>query len=78
MNTLTPFEGDQKNLDDFIMELEMYFLMNYRLYNTDDKKIIFTLSYMMGGNALLWKQSFWKKGTAAGTLGIWHNFKDTL
>lgn len=33
---------------------------------------------MTGGNTLLWKQSFWKKGTAAGTLGTWDNFKDTL
>lgn len=78
LNTPTPFEGDRKKLNDFIMENEMFFLMNYRIYTTDDRKIIFAMSYMTGENALLWKQSFWKKSNAAGSLDTWDDFKTTL
>jgi hypothetical protein len=56
----------------------MYLRMNYRLYNIHEKQIIFALSYMTGENALLWKQSFWKAGSAVGSLGTWEDFVITL
>ena len=78
MNTPTPFEGDRRKLDDFLMEVEMYLRMNYRLYNTAEKQIIFALSYMSGGSAILWKQSFWRNCINTGTFGSWDDFKTAL
>ena len=51
MNTLTPFSGEQKKLDNFLLKVEMYQMMNDRVYNTDRKKIIFALSFMKDGVA---------------------------
>jgi len=57
----------------------MYQMMNNRVYDTDQKKIIFTLSFMKDGVAEMWKQSWWKQHTAENTtFGTWEEFKDTL
>ena len=79
MNTLTLFSGEQKKLDNFLLEVEMYQMMNDKVYNTDQKKIIFALSFMKDGVAEMWKQSWWKQHTAENTMfGTWEEFKDTL
>jgi len=74
MNTLTPFSGEQKKLDNFLLKVEMYQMMNDRVYNTDRKKIIFALSFMKDGVAKMWKQHTAENAT----FGIWEEFKDTL
>jgi len=57
----------------------MYQIMNNRVYNTDRKKIIFTLSFMKDGVAKMWKQSWWKQHTAENTtFRTWEEFKNTL
>ena len=61
MNTLTPFTGKREKLEEFLIELKMYLAMNAELYNTDQWKIIFALSFMKEGMAGSWKQSFWKQ-----------------
>ena len=77
MNTLTFFSGEQKKLDNFLLEVEMYQMMN-KIYDTDWKKIIFALSFMKDGVAEMWKQSWWKQHTADNAIfGIWKEFKDT-
>src|SRR6202023_3351029 len=45
LNPPTPFNGERKNLDQFLLESEMYLRMNAKVYGTDDKKIMFSLSY---------------------------------
>jgi len=72
-------ETRQLKLDNFLLEVEMYQMMNNRVYDTDWKKIIFTLSFMKNGVAEMWKQSWWKQHTAENaTFGTWEEFKDTL
>jgi len=79
MNTLTSFSGEQKKLNNFLLEVEMYQMMNDKVYNTDRKKIIFTLSFMKDGVAEMWKQLWWNQHTAENTtFGTWKEFKETL
>ena len=57
----------------------MYQIMNDRVYDTDQKKIIFALSFMKDRVAEMWKQLWWKQHTAENAIfGIWEEFKDTL
>jgi len=58
MNTPTLFSGEQKKLNNFLLEVEMYQMMNSKVYDTDQKKIIFALSFMKEGVAKMWKQSW--------------------
>jgi len=79
MNTPTPFSGERKKLDNFLLEVEIYQMMNDRVYDTDQKKIIFALSFIKDGVAEMWKQSWWKQHTAENaTFGTWEEFKNTL
>ena len=78
LNPPTLFNGERKNLDQFLLESEMYLRMNAKVYDTDDKKIMFSLSYMKEGIAALWKKSFWEKRVGDPNLGTWKDFKKTL
>ena len=46
LRTLTPYDGDRDQLDDFLMEIEIYIIINDEIYDAPKKKIIFMLSYM--------------------------------
>ena len=78
MNAPTPFTGDRTKLNDFLMEVEMYMKINEEIYNTDTKKIIFTLSYMKEGTAGPWKHSYWSNAIATNNMGSWDYFKRVL
>ena len=78
MNTLTPFAGDRMKLDNFLMEVEMYMKINNEIYNTNTKKIIFTLSYMKEGTAGPWKHSYWSNTITTNNMGSWGLFKRVL
>jgi len=54
----TPFDGTRENLVSFINECALYCDLNAAIYDTDLKKVIFMLSYMKGGTAQAWKESF--------------------
>ena len=57
----------------------MYQIMNDKVYDTDQKKIIFALSFIKDRVAEMWKQSWWKQHTAENTtFGTWKEFKETL
>jgi len=74
MNTPTPFSGERKKLDNFLLEIEMYQMINNKIYNTDRKKIIFALFFMKDGVAEMWKQHTAENAT----FGTWEEFKDTF
>jgi hypothetical protein len=40
----------------FLQEVEMYMHANTEIYNTEEKKVLFALSFMNGGVAGSWKQ----------------------
>lgn len=80
MNLPTAFSSDRKKLDEFLIEVEMYLTMNSDIYNTDQKQIIFALSFFKDGTAGPWKQSYWKENIAAtarpgGVQHSWAQFK---
>src|SRR5271168_683016 len=54
----TPFDGTRENLQAFLQECGMYFDLNSNVYDTETKRVIFMLSYMKGGTAQAWKESF--------------------
>lgn len=78
MNVPTPFTGKREKLDEFLMEVEMYHDMNPEIYNTDMRKIIFTLSYMRDGTAGPWKNSYWMTTKAQEQRPTWEGFKTAL
>ena len=55
LNPPTAFSGDRKKLKEFLIETEMYLTINREVFDTDEKKIIFALSYMREGTAGPWK-----------------------
>jgi len=66
VNTPTPFEGDRSKLRTFLQDCEIYLLINHDIYDHDDKKIAFILSYMTGGDASMWKNQ-WIQSKRTGT-----------
>jgi len=80
VNTPTPFEGDRSKLRTFLLDCELYLLINREIYDHDDKKIAFVLSYLTGGDASMWKNQWLqsKRAGAAITLGTYVAFFDDL
>ena len=57
--------------------VQLYLLVNEDVYNNDDKKIVFVLSYMTKGSALTWAATFCENSvdaTGTVTLGMYLNF----
>jgi len=78
MNPPTPFTGIRRKLDEFLMEVDMYLAMNRTIYDTNEKKILFALSYMKDGTAGPWKHSYWRDNVGTPTAQSWDDFKTTL
>ena len=47
-----------EQLNSFLQDCHLYLALNSEIYNEDDKKIIFILSYMTKGTAKAWKEAF--------------------
>ena len=58
INKPTPFTGDRKKVETFIQECKMYLWINRYIYEDDEDKIAFVLSFMNEKEALCWKQTF--------------------
>src|SRR6202522_1475838 len=58
INPPTHFTGNRDDLDNFIQDCTLYLTLNKAVYETDEKKIVFMLSYMMEGTARAWKEAF--------------------
>jgi Ty3 transposon capsid-like protein/Zinc knuckle len=58
LNPPTPFDGKRNNFLIFMQDIYVYLKVNRHIYNDDDKKISFILSYLTGGDASIWKQQF--------------------
>jgi hypothetical protein len=58
LNTLTPFTGKRNEFVLFMQDIYIYLKVNQHIYDDDDKKISFILSYLTGGDAAIWKQQF--------------------
>ena len=60
--------------------MNLYLLVNNKIYDTDVKKIAFTLSFMNEGDAASWKEQLLEDAMALETfnLGTWAQFKKDL
>jgi len=52
------FDGNRDNFIPFIQDAQVYLSLNDKSYNTDQKKIIYVLSFMNEGTAKTWKEAF--------------------
>jgi Retrotransposon gag protein/Zinc knuckle len=58
LNPQTPFTGKRSDFMLFMQDVFVYLKVNKTIYDNDDKKISFILSYLTGGDAAVWKQQF--------------------
>ena len=57
-NVPKPFSGKRGDLKKFLRTCRMYLQTNSEMYNTDGRKVVFTLSFMTGGDAANWKDQW--------------------
>jgi hypothetical protein len=77
IRTPTEFHGDKEKATQFIRDIQLYLHINAHIYDTDEKKIIFTLSFMTDRAAAAWKEAFITDKTQKGggfTFGAWDTF----
>jgi hypothetical protein len=65
-------------LNKFLQEIRLYTRINSAIFNTNENKIIFTLSFMKGGTAAGWSESFIQTAETLGTFGTWRAFETAL
>jgi Retrotransposon gag protein/Zinc knuckle len=58
LNPPKPFTGKRSNFILFMQDVFVYLKVNRLIYDNDEKKISFILSYLAGGDAAVWKQQF--------------------
>ena len=74
----SPFTGDPEKTRKFLQDVELYIRINSALYDTDEKKIIFALSFMKGGTAVGWSESYINAALTASNFGTWEDFKKEI
>jgi Retrotransposon gag protein/Zinc knuckle len=58
LNPPKPFTGKQSDFVLFMQNVYVYLKVNRLIYDDDEKKISFILSYLADGDAAVWKQQF--------------------
>jgi hypothetical protein len=62
----------------FLQEVEMYMHANAEIYNTEEKKVLFALSFMNGGVVGNWKQGTAAVYLKAGNFSTFNKFKQAI
>ena len=80
LNTPKPFTGKQNELKKFIQDCVLYLHVNDQVYDTEEKKVTFTLSFMNEGDAGAFKEQFLEEALTkpAFDLGSWKDLRDDL
>ena len=58
LNKPDSFTGEHEKFTPWLLSVRTYLMMNAHVYDTDEKQIGFTLSYMTGGSALAFKENY--------------------
>ena len=58
MGVLTPFSGKCGDLKKFLMTCKMHLQANRAIYDNDEKKVVFVLSFMTEGDAATWREQW--------------------
>jgi hypothetical protein len=74
----TDFHGARELTTKFLQEVKMYMRANAKIYNTEEKKVLFALSFMNGGVAGSWKQGKTAAYLKAGDFGTFDEFKQAV
>jgi hypothetical protein len=75
----TNFHGAQELTMKFLQEVEMYMHANAEIYNTEEKKVLFTLLFINRGIAGSWKQGKTAAYLKAGNFGTFFDeFKQAV
>ena len=75
MNPPPVFTGDPKTARDFQQRCYVYLEINKHIYDTDERKILFMISYCQGGTAGIWAETFVNTRLLTGQLGTWLDFQ---
>ena len=81
INLPKKFSGLQSKAGPFLQDVTLYLTLNQEVYNDDNKKIVFALSFMNSGPAQAWKESFITQKTNVNgnmNLGTWVACKQAL
>ena len=80
LNQPKPFIGKREDLKKFLQDINLYLLVNDKVYNDDIKKISFTLSFMNDGDAAPCKEQLLEEAMKKNPfdLGTWNTFKKEL
>ena len=54
----TPFYGKHRDLKRFLMTCKMHLQANRAIYDNDEKKVVFVLSFMMEGDTATWREQW--------------------
>ena len=75
-----PFTGNREDLNRFLLDLNLYLMVNHEIYNTSFKKIGYTLSFMTSGDAKSWKDQYLEESNKGEylDLGTWSEFTEAL
>jgi hypothetical protein len=74
----TNFHGAHEQTMKFLQDVEMYMHANVEIYNTEEKKALFALSFMNGGVAGSWKQGKTAAYLKAGNFSTFDDFKQAV
>ena len=78
--TPKPFTGNWEELDGFLLDLNLYLMVNRDIYDSSFKKIGFALSFMTSGDAKSWKDQYLEESNRGEylDLGTWSEFTEAL
>ena len=58
MGVPTPFSGKHGDLKKFLMTCKMHLQANRAIYDNDEKKVVFVLSFMTEGDTATWREQW--------------------
>ncbi|KIJ08259.1 hypothetical protein PAXINDRAFT_28881, partial [Paxillus involutus ATCC 200175] len=76
VGTPTHFDGNTNDSSRWLHSVMAYLVLNDRIYNSDDKKIILALSFMSKGTAASWAEAAYERADTLGSFGTWEMFKE--
>jgi len=80
INKPKAFDGDRSKFKQFMQSMDLYLTTNKHIYQNDDQKIAFVLSYMTEKEAAAWKEQIINQYTHGNYLALpsWIHFKVIL
>ncbi len=80
LNPPPVFDGSRKKYENFLQAILLYTGLNQHIFNTDELKIGYTLSFLTEKEAAQWRESWVRRNTAAGAINYptWTVFETEL